>query len=184
MTKISKDKQLLSKVKKRDKDAFIEAYDLYVDDIYRFIYFKVGSKEEAEDLASTVFLKTWNYIQNQNLKSTKTLRALIYKIARNAIIDYYRKNRPEETIINDDELGIDIEDENQDIHKQVEINSDIRIVEAHLAKLKDEYREVIIMRYVDELSITEIASVTGKSKGNIRVLSYRALQSLKELLNS
>ena len=74
-----KDKILYSRLKQKDKEAFIKAYDIYTDNIYRFIYFKVRGKEEAEDLTSQVFLKTWDYIQNNTLDQ-KTLKSLLYKM--------------------------------------------------------------------------------------------------------
>lgn len=181
MNKSQADKKLLSQVKKKDKDAFIEAYDLYIDDIYRFVYFKVGSSHEAEDLTSTVFLRTWNYIQHKNVDKAKSLRALIYKIARNLIIDHYRTKKVK-TSIDDEELGINMVDESQDIARQAETSSDMKIVEDNLLKLKDEYREIIVMRFIDELSFVEIAQVLGKSKDNVRVLVHRALNALRDLL--
>src|SRR3989338_11153519 len=92
------EKILFYKIKKNERQAFIKAYDLYIDQLYRFIYFKVGSKEEAEDLCSAVFLKAWNYILEKSLIEEKSLKALLYKIARNSIIDYYRKNKDKESI--------------------------------------------------------------------------------------
>ena len=178
-----REKKLFSKVKKRDKEAFIEAYDLYIDQIFRFVYFKVGDKEEANDLTSAVFLKTWNYIQTNSVEETKTLRALIYKIARTTIIDHYRKNSNfhKISIDGEDEDAIDIKDEKQDIARQTEINSDFSLVEGKMKDLKDEYREVIILKFIDELSIKEISSVIGKPKNNVRVLIHRALKALREL---
>lgn len=178
-----REKKLFAKVKKRDKEAFIEAYDLYVDQIFRFVYFKVGDREEANDLTSAVFLKTWNYIQTNSVEDTKTLRALIYKIARTTIIDHYRKNSnySKISIDGDDEEKIDIKDESQDIARQAEINSDFNLLEDKMKDLKDEYREVIILKFIDELSIKEISSVIGKPKNNVRVLIHRALKALREL---
>lgn len=179
------EKKLFSEIKRRNHESFITAYDLYVDDIYRFIYFKVGDAEEAQDLTSTVFLKTWNYIQENNLKDFKTLRALIYKVARNSVIDYYRKNLKHERVAIDDEnLGIDLPDGKPDLLKEAEINFDYGVMEDKLKNIKDEYREVVVLRYVNELSISEIAKVIDKSKGNVRVIISRALKSLREEIES
>ena len=178
------DKILFSRLKSKDKQAFIKAYDLYIDQIYRFIFFKVGRKEEAEDLTSAVFLKTWNYIKDGNLTNYKTLRALIYKIARNLIIDHYRKVSHEETIaIDNPNIKIDLADVKQDISRQVELTADFIIIENKLSELKDKYREVIILRFINELSIAEIAEILNKSKGNTRVLVFRALKALRELVS-
>lgn len=177
------EKLLLYKVKKNDKEAFIKAYDLYVDQLYRFIYFKVGNREEAEDLSSSVFLKTWNYILEKKLENPNTLKALLYKIARNLIIDHYRKTKGRESVSLDNENGIKIIDEKQNPNYGLELKADLLVLETKLPKLKDEYREVIILRFVNELSIKEIAEILDKSKGNVRVLTYRALNALKELLS-
>ncbi len=177
------EKLLLYKIKKNDKQAFIKAYDLYIDQLYRFVYFKVGSREEAEDLCSAVFLKTWNYILANSLKDEKTLKALLYKIARNLIIDHYRKNSSRETVSLDGGDGIQITDEKQDASRDFEIKADLLVLETKLPELKDEYREIIIMRFINELSVKEIAEILGKTRGNVRVLIFRAVGALKDLVN-
>jgi len=178
------EKILYSRIKNKDRQAFVKAYDLYVDQIYRFIYFKVGNKEEAEDLSSAVFLKIWSYLQENNIIDSKTLRPLLYKIARNIIIDHYRKINQSENVSLDKTMEqgglIDVK---QDIAQRAEVMSDLMVIETKLPELKEEYREVIIMRYINELSIKEIAEILDKSKGNVRVLIYRALSTLKELMN-
>jgi len=182
--KKNKEKKLLKKIKNKDKEAFIKAYDLYVDQIYRYIFFRVSSQDDASDLSSEVFLKTWNYILKNNLKNEKTLRALIYKIAKTSIIDFYRKKSNASSITIDDENNkIDIPDSQQDIKKKMEIKSDFNIVENKLRELKDEYREIIILRFINELSISEIADIINKTKGNARVLIYRSLKALRELMD-
>lgn len=161
---------------------FMEMYDQCVDQIFRFIYFKIGNFEEAQDLASATFLKTWNYLK-QKEANPKTLKALIYKVARNTVIDYYRTNsNSRETIVLEE--NADISDEKQDMLKRLEISSDMVLVEKCLLKLKDEYREAIILRFTEDFSITEIAEILDKSKTNTRVLLFRALRALREIINS
>jgi RNA polymerase sigma-70 factor, ECF subfamily len=184
MNKAKQDKKLFFRVKKRDKDAFIEAYDLYADDIYRFIFFKVSNDEEAKDLTSSVFLKVWNYVQSRGLEESRTLRAFIYKTARNSVIDHYRQLRETEARLDDEESGLEesLKDEKQDLIKKIEIISDLEQVMKEMKRLKEEYREIILMHFIDELSFAEISEVTGKTVGNVRVLTFRALQALKDLL--
>jgi len=180
---IFKEKILFSRLKNKDKEAFVRAYDLYVDNIYRFIYFKVGNKEEAQDLSSVVFLKAWNHIQTNSLKDFKTLESFLYKIARNAIIDHYRENcKINITSIDNENNEVDVIDETQDLAKTTETAFEFSLVEKKLVGLKDEYREIIILRFIEELSISEIAKILSKSKGNIRILTYRALKALRELM--
>lgn len=176
------DKEIFFRLKESDREAFMEAYDKYTDDIYRFVFFKVGSQEEAEDLTSQVFLKVWNYIQTSSIKDYKTLKAFLYRVARNLVIDHYRKNSNKKDLsLSDEESRIDVVDEKEDLVAQAEIKDDMEAVMKNLDKLKSEYKEVIVMRFVNELEIAEIAVVLDKTKGNVRVLIYRALKALREI---
>jgi len=178
-----KDKQALSKLKSRDKEAFIKVYDENVKEVHRFVYFKIGKREEADDLTSIIFLKAWNHIQNKTLEDAKTLRSLLYKIARNAVIDYYREHAGRTiSSIDDEENKIDVADESQDAHEKIEQEDDINLIKSQLPFLKEEYREIIVMRFVNDLSLEEISDITGKTKGNIRVILHRALNALRELI--
>jgi RNA polymerase sigma-70 factor, ECF subfamily len=178
-----KDKQALSKLKNRDKEAFIKVYDENVQDIHRFVYFKIGSKEEANDLTSMIFLKAWNHIQNKTLEDTKTLRALLYKIARNAIVDYYRETGNKVTASLDDEDNhIEVIDETENPQERLDRAADLELIRTKLPLLKEEYREIIIMKFINDLSIEEIAEISEKSRGNVRVLLHRALNALRELV--
>lgn len=179
MTSGIKDKILFRKLEKKDKDAFVKAYDLYFDDIYRFVYFKVGKKETAEDLTSSVFLKAWDHVQNNSISDYRTLRALFYKVARNLIIDYYRKKS---TQLEDHFDYLDIMDENQNLEHKIDAKLGYAQVSEKLGELKDEYREILILRFVNELSISEIADILEKENGNVRVTIHRALSALKDLM--
>ena len=175
----------LSRLKSGDREAFIKAYDDFADDLYRFAYFKLGSEEEAKDLVSVIFLKTWNYIQTNSLKDSKTLRALLYKIARNAIIDHYRDKGLSSSIsLEDAPQAFEVPDNSQDQEESIDQKADLELIRQKLMLLKDEYREVIIWRFIEDLSMDEIANITGKKKGNIRVLLHRAITALKELLET
>jgi RNA polymerase sigma-70 factor (ECF subfamily) len=180
-----KDKALYSRLKQKDKDAFIKAYDLYIDDIYRFVFFKINNREDTEDITSLVFLRCWDHIQNNTIKDFKTLKALFYKVARNLIIDHYRKKSSQQTIVKDEDISnIDIIDEAQNPQAKFENEHDFQIVREKIFLLKDEYREVIILNYINGLSISEIAQIMDKSKGNVRVLLFRALKALRDLVKN
>lgn len=177
-----KEKKIYSKLKQKDKDAFIEFYDLYVDRIYRFVYFKIGNKEEAEDLVSLIFLKTWNHLLENKLTDVKTLRALVYRIARNAIIDHYRKNLSQNNVSLDDNEDIDVADLSYvNLIRDIDSSIDRQEIEKRLLELKDEYREIIIFKFIEEFSVSEIAEIIGKPRGTVRVLMHRALKALRGL---
>jgi RNA polymerase sigma-70 factor, ECF subfamily len=181
-----KEKILYIKISKKDKQAFIKAYDMYIDDIYRFVFFKVGNEDETKDITSSVFLKTWDHIQNNNLKDYKTLKSLFYKVARNLVIDHYRKKSTRQNDVElDRSAGLKdcLPDARQDAARQMEIKNDTELVRMKMTELKDEYQEAITLRYINELSIEEMAGIMNKSKGNIRVLVYRSMNALRELLS-
>ncbi len=185
LVKKFKDKQALSKLKSRDKEAFIKAYDENVKDIHRFVYFKIGGREEANDLTSMIFLKAWNHIQNKTLEDAKTLRALLYKIARNAIVDYYRDTGNKVTVsLDDEDKHIDVIDETENPQEKIDKQADLELIKAKLPLLKEEYREIIIMKFINDLTLEEIADISQKSKGNVRVLLHRALNALRELVEA
>lgn len=175
---------LFSRLKSKDEEAFIEAYDLYTDKIFRFVYFKIGNIEEAQDLTSLIFLKAWNYIRSNAISDYKTLKSLIYKIARNSIVDYYREKsaRAVTTMSGEGEELENKIDEDQDLLKRAELTFDLAVVEKKLMELKDEYREIIVLRFIEEFSIKEIAKILDKSNVNTRVLIYRALKALKKIM--
>jgi RNA polymerase sigma-70 factor (ECF subfamily) len=180
-----KDKQTISRLKNKDKEVFIEVYDNFAGDIYRFVYFKIGHVEEAKDLTSMIFLKTWNHIQNNSLTSASTLRALLYKVARTSIVDYYRENGSKvEFSLDDEERPIEIVDDSKDLNQEIDRQNDLAKIKSKLPLLKEEYREIIVLKFVNDLELDEISEVTGKTKGNIRVLLHRSLAALKELLEA
>ncbi len=180
-----KNKQIIGKLKSHDKEAFIKVYDESVKDIYRFVYFKIGSREEANDITSMVFLKTWNHIQNNTLVDSKTLKALLYKIARNTIIDHYREaGAKTPASLDDEEHKIDIPDETQDPQERLDKEANLELIRRKLPLLKEEYREVIIMKFINDLTLEEMADISGKTKGNIRVILHRALSALRSLVEA
>lgn len=167
---------LFLRVKNKDHQAYGEFYDLYVDKIYRFVFFKVNSVEDARDLTSEVFLKVWQYLKDD--KKIKNLNAFVYMVARNAVIDFYRlKSRKEENEEFITELHLGIADDGL-LLKQIG-DAEVKEVLSALNKLKDEYREVIILYYLDQLSVKEISRVVGKTPGAVRVLIHRAINALK-----
>lgn len=177
------DNNLFLRLKKyKDKQAFLSAYDQYAESIYRFIYFKIGQEDDARDLTSTVFLKCWSHVQEGKLNDDneyRSLRSFLYKIARNLTIDYYRSARQTNVALDEAE---DIVDDTQDL-SIIDQKIALEAVREQLLYLKEEYRGILIMRYISELSISEISDITGKAKGNVRVTIMRALSALKNLID-
>ena len=179
MSKIPNTKILLYRIKKnRDPEAYGQIYDIYVKQIYRFVYYKISNHEEAEDLTSEVFLKAWNYLNEGN--EVKNIRSLLYQMARNLVIDLYRK-RSIRLEVRIDEIDT-IESTGTDNEKKIGEKIEHQKILKNLNQLKTEYKEVIILKYVEGLKTSEIAKIMNKSRSSVRVLSHRALKKLKVIM--
>ena len=154
---------------------FDKIYNQYVTRIYRFIFLKVSSQETAEDLCSDVFMDVFHEFQKTQIENTQ---AFLYQIAKNTIADYYRK-KPRFQVISIEETE-EIIDTRESVFRKAEINSDMETVKKALRSLSDDHQNLLIWRYLDELSMPEIAQITGKSEGSLRVGIHRALHTLKE----
>ncbi|MBI2050371.1 MAG: RNA polymerase sigma factor [Parcubacteria group bacterium] len=163
-----------------DEQAFGTLYDKYVEDIYRFVVMRVRNTHEAQDVTAEVFLKAWQYVSVQK-KYIKDFRALLYRIARNVVIDHYRSSQKEVAAFDEDGLE-SVEDMSSNIVENIQHNDDMRLVFQVLDQLSDDHRELIILRYVQDLSIKEIAEAQGKTNGAIRVALHRAVKQIKTLI--
>lgn len=177
-----KEKILLLKLKMtKSPEAFGELYDLYQDRIYRFILFKIGNNEEAKDLTAETFLRCWNHI-NQN-KPIVNLNALLYSIGRNLVIDFYRKRKAEKEI-SEEIIEIIPDAKAEKVLNNIEIKSESEAVFRALDQIEGRYKEILILKFIDELTNKEISEIMGMSSGNVRVLQHRAMEALKKILNS
>jgi RNA polymerase sigma-70 factor (ECF subfamily) len=168
---------------RKDPDAFARLYDLYIERIFRFVRFKVSSQEEAEDISSDVFLKAWKFIKESDVK-IGNFKAFVYRIARNCVIDFYRnKSRAFERLTDDQEQLETIRDQ-KNLQEEVANKIEVAAIENHLGKLKEEYREVILLKHVEGFSLSEIAGILEKKSGAVRVLLHRAMKALKDIIDS
>lgn len=175
------DNILLLRLRKKDPEAFGQLYDKYVASIYRFVFFKVSSQQDAEDITSDVFLKTWQYVL-EGEEVVDNIRALLFRTARNAVIDFYRRRANRELVGAEEALLRIPDDRQQSLLQQINAHVELEGIDTVLRQMKDEYREALILRYIEELSITEIATILHKQKGAVRVLLHRALRVAQELL--
>jgi len=157
---------------------YSDIYDKYVDKIYRFVVLKVKSQEIAEDLCSEVFLRGWQAFKEKKGK-IDNIQAFLYQIARNLITDHYRQEGKAQLVSME---YASIADTSQDLEEKALLTSDLEQVKAGLAKINEDYREVIIWYYLDELQVPEIAKMLDKTEPTVRVLIHRALKSLKNEL--
>lgn len=183
MSSTLNEKTLLYRLQRdRDPEAYAALYDAYAPQIYRFVYFKVRGREEAEDVTSEVFLKAWQYCQEN--RDIKSFSGLLYRIARNTIIDLYRQKsaHPESALALNAEGEIPGANDSGEWHTALHTKLETEKILIGLKKLKQEYQEVLTLRYVDELEITEISEIVGKRNIAVRVTIHRALKRLKKIL--
>jgi RNA polymerase sigma-70 factor (ECF subfamily) len=162
-----------------DSDAFGKLYELHLDRIYRYVYYRVGSTSEAEDLTEHVFLKAWEAIgryENRGLP----FAAWLYRMAHNAVIDHYRSRRPSTPI---DET-FDLEDERQNPVASAEAIFDREELKVAIKRLNTDQQTVIVLRFVEGLSHAEVGKILGKSEGAVRVIQHRALGVMARFLKS
>ena len=181
MIALEQEKEILKRIKKGDNEAFGELYDFYAPRVYRFVRLKVDSQETAQDLTSETFLRIWQHLQKQR-KIRERFQSLLYKIARNLIIDFYRTKSVREILVEDNlEEFFGIE-EGRVVEELVFRQEEISEVRKALLKINPTYQDVIVWYYLDELSVSEIAEILEKNEGAVRVLIHRALKALRILI--
>lgn len=170
------EKIVFLKLRSGDSDAFAFFYEQYVTRIYRFVFIKVSDKRVAEEITQDIFLRVWQHVVDK--KSIKSFQAFIFRIARNAVIDYYRQASRQELPLDyvEDSLSEDEQSESK-----IDKSLDTHQILEQIKKLKDEYQEILLLRYVEDLSIEEISQVLQKDKNNVRVTLHRALNKLKSI---
>ena len=162
------------------KKRFNKIYDEKVERIYRFIFLKVNSQDVAQDLTSEAFLRLWDILNRDPNLEIENPNAFLYQISRNLIIDHYRQKGQFQLVSTD---SVEINDPRMNLEKSAFLDSDVQRIQKAIEGLKEEYQDVIIWYYLDELSIPEIAKILNKSENNVRVTIHRALNSLREKLS-
>lgn len=158
------------------KEEFIEAYEELADSLFRHCFFKVSDREKAKDLVQDVFVKSWQHVVKG--KEISNLKAFLYTVANNLIIDYYRKTK-EISLDYLREKGFDYSISGEhDIVINAEHSKAIEVLQS----LPKKYKEIIIWRLIDGLTPKEIAEVLGTSENVVSVRLNRALKKLREKL--
>ena len=158
---------------------FLAAYDAHAEAIYRHVFFRVYSKARAEELVQDTFLRTWEYIRDG--KEVENLRAFLYRVANNAVIDHVRKKR--EDSLDDLMETSDAWEPSMDGRAEAERSFALRDIFETMKKLDDDAREILTLRYVDDLDPKDIAVILGITPNNASVRLNRAMQALKQLMN-
>ena len=174
------DASLALRAGKGEPAAFGQLYDRYVEAVYRYVYYRVRNDAEAEDLTSEVFMRAMRAIARYEPR--QAFLAWLYRIARNAVIDRARRAR----------VQVSFEDalEHPNVDRVVEPDarlmelSDKQVVREAMGRLTPLQQEVIVLRFIEGYSTSEIAALVGKREGTVRGIQFRALAALRELIPS
>ncbi len=156
---------------------FLKAYDAYSDAIFRHCYFRVSDRERAQELTQDTFMRAWDSISKGNV--VENMRAFLYRIANNLIIDEYKKKK---TVSLD---GL-VEDGYQPKIEESNWNDiiDAKQLVQCLDRVEEPYRTAVIMRYIDGFSPKEIAATCKESANVISVRITRGIEKLRQLFPS
>jgi RNA polymerase sigma-70 factor (ECF subfamily) len=171
------DRDLLIRARKLDESALSAIFDAYYDPLYRYIYRHIGVSLTAEDLAAEVFRSFLEEIKDQRGPTTY-LKAWLYRVAHNLIVDELRRNKHRDH---------DPLDENQHADEpEVAERALQSVVEQStkdaLEQLTDKQRAVLMLRYMQGLQIDEIAQTLNMSTGTVKALQHRGLQAMRRYL--
>ncbi len=162
-----------------EKQAFGLLYEKYAKAILRYLFFRLVSLEEAEDMTESVFIKAWEALPSFNLfEKDLNFRAWLYRIAHNALVDFYRMHKDHLPLDTFSEIPSQtIKPENAAIQKE----TSAELTQA-INRLDEKSIQVITNRFIAGLDHKETALIMGLSEANVRVIQFRALKRIKGIL--
>ncbi len=169
---------LIQRAIEYDKVAFASLYDMYIDRVYRHVYYRVSNRVDAEDITQDVFIRAWKAIGKYK-RTGAPFMAWLTTIAHNLIVDYYRASRKLVSLEEEEASG---QADRSSPEEVTEATLDQAYIREAVLKLKGEKQKVVLMRFIDGLTYSEIARALNKSEGAVRVLQYRALNDLRSML--
>jgi RNA polymerase sigma-70 factor (ECF subfamily) len=177
MTQRGIDAALVKAAQAGDASAFGQLYERYRDPVFRYCLARTGAKHEAEDLVAEVFLRAMVALDRYQDRGVPFV-AFLFRVARNAAVDRSRRTRPDMSM---DELTHHPESA-QNVEAQAVRSLEQAALVAAMSKLKTDYREVLLLRFVEGYGAADVGRMTGRSEGAVRTLQHRALERLRREL--
>jgi RNA polymerase sigma-70 factor (ECF subfamily) len=174
---------LVERAQAGEAEAFGLIYDRYVDTVFRFIYFRAGNHQLAEDLTSDTFLRALRCISSFTWQG-RDLGAWLVTIARNLVADHFKSGWYRLEATTGDIPGVDREDRGPEGNPEAAVVDHITKVAllGAVKRLKPEQRECVVLRFLRGFSVAETAQAMEKTEGAIKALQYRAVRALARLL--
>jgi RNA polymerase sigma-70 factor (ECF subfamily) len=156
---------------------FMEMYDSFSDELFRFCLSKTRNRDEALDVTQETFVKTWDYMRSG--KTIDAARAFLYQTARNLIIDNSRKKQAISLdAIIEDEFSLEPSDTT---HMPTGSSVDKDRMMAQLRQLPEHHFEILVLRFIQELTLSEIAAIYKESENTVSVRIHRAIKHAQKL---
>ncbi len=168
--------KLVKRAASGEVEAFGSLYSNHVERIYRYVFYQVRDKMTAEDITEDVFIKAWRAIGSCKGRED-TFSSWLYRIAHNCTIDILRRRQKQ--------LAIETRATIEVSHHQPEIETGLKrqeLLEA-IAYLPQNQKQVVTLKFIEDLDNQEIGQIMGKNQGAIRILQMRALASLRQRLS-
>ena len=168
---------------KTNPEAFGKLYELYVEKIYNYIYYRTGSVRDAEDLTGRVFFKAMSHIKGYKHMGLP-FSAWLYRIAHNLVANYHRDRSRKKEIPLEYIPGQVLPQKGPQPEVQIVRSQEVEDLLQTIKGLADNRQELLILKFVDQLSNAEIGQIMRKSEGAIKSLYHRTLLELREKMGS
>lgn len=161
---------------KVDKEAFGQLYERYVDKIYNYIYYRTGNERDAEDLTARVFFRAMNHIARYEDRGFP-FSAWLYRIAHNLVANWHRDHSRRQVFPIDNLEHWYVTQEGPELAAE-RLDNREELLQA-IRRLPADRQDLLIFKYVEQLTNAEIGAIMGRSEGAIKSLYYRTLQELR-----
>lgn len=162
-----------------EEKEFLAAYDEYSASLFRFLTMKIADREVARDLTQETFTRAWDYRQGGGV--IREWKPFLFRTAYNLVVDVYRKKRSVSLDSLIDDQGFAVSDDNAD-EKQSVVAAEMSLVRKGIDQLDETYRDIILLRYTEDLPPKEIARITGLSENVVSVRIHRGIEKLRTIL--
>ncbi|BAL81299.1 RNA polymerase sigma factor [Caldisericum exile] len=176
------ERKVIERLKSGDEIVFKEFFEFYYDRIFNYAYRRIKMKEIAEDITSETFYKFIKSLPNFELKEGYHIDTWLYAIERNLIRDWFRRNLHKDTLDLEEKFDRAYEPLLRDPYESFANEFISKTIIEALEKLPEQYKEIIKMRFYENKGIKEIADILGKTEVATKVLQFRALKRLKEII--
>jgi RNA polymerase sigma-70 factor (ECF subfamily) len=167
----------LVELAKDDKDAFGALYERYVEKIYKYIYYRTGNHQDAEDLTAAVFYRAMGHIENYTERGVP-FQAWLYRIAHNLVANWHRDRGRRKIIPLEEFVGSALHTDTPDA--QTEDEEERQQLLAAVERLPEERQQLLILKFVTQLPNAEIGMILDRTEGAVKSLYHRTLLALRD----